>query len=54
MHISREGDLDSAMHQVASLNLWSERSQVWVLPAWDRVAGDPLLHAGWQFEHGSS
>jgi hypothetical protein len=42
----REGDPDhpdSAMHQVTSSNLWSERSQVRVLPASDRITGDPLF-----------
>jgi hypothetical protein len=41
--LSREGDPDSETHQVASSKLWSERSQVRVLPASDRVAGDPLF-----------
>jgi hypothetical protein len=41
--LSREGDPDSAMHQVASSNLWSKRSQARVLPASDRVTGDPLF-----------
>jgi hypothetical protein len=51
--LSREGDPDSAMHQVASSTCGPERSQVRVLPASDRVTGIPLFHAGLQSEKGS-